>query len=325
MAAETRSICYRPKKLIIFLSVIFILTANHGQVNASEKKVNNDKPKANARRSMPDVRVLRDLEYVPGGHERNKLDLYLPKQAGREGRTPDKLPLIIWVHGGAWRAGSKRNCPATRFLRKGYAVASINYRLSQHAIFPARIEDCKAAVRWLRANSNRYGLDGERIGVWGSSAGGHLVALLGTAGGVKKFDKGKNLNVSSRVQAVCDYFGPTDFTQMSRFPSRIRHDAPDSPESKLLGGPVRESKKAAQRANPITYVTKDDPPFLIVHGDKDQSVPHNQSRLLYEALKKADVQVKFHTVKGAGHGRFNSPEVDRMVDDFFDKHLKGKK
>jgi len=277
------------------------------------------------RRSMPDVRVLRDLEYVPGGHERNRLDLYLPKQAGGESRTPDKLPLIIWVHGGAWRAGSKKNCPAIRFLRKGYAVASINYRLSQHAIFPAQIEDCKAAVRWLRANKDKYALDPKRIGVWGSSAGGHLVALLGTTGDVKKFDKGKNLNVSSRVQAVCDYFGPTDFTQISRFPSRIRHDAPDSPESKLLGVPVQESKKAAQRANPITYVTKDDPPFLIVHGDKDQSVPHNQSQLLYEALKKADAQVKLHTVKGAGHGRFNSPEVDRMVDDFFDKHLKAKR
>ncbi len=278
-----------------------------------------------SKRSIPGVRVLRDLEYVPGGHERNKLDLYLPKQAGREGRTSDRLPLIIWVHGGAWRAGSKKNCPATRFLRKGYAVASINYRLSQHAIFPAQIEDCKAAVRWLRASSNRYGLDPKRIGVWGSSAGGHLVALLGTTGEVKEFDKGRNLNVSSRVQAVCDYFGPTDFTKISRFPSKIRHDAPNSPESKLIGGPIQENKKAAQRANPITYVTKDDPPFLIVHGDKDQSVPHNQSQLLYEALKKAGVQVKFHTVKGAGHGRFNSPEVDRMVDDFFDKYLKGKK
>jgi len=274
---------------------------------------------------ISDVRVLRDLEYVPGGHERNKLDLYLPKKANRKDLTTDKLPLIIWVHGGAWLAGNKNNCPALRFLRKGYAVASINYRLSQHAIFPAQIEDCKAAVRWLRANSNQYGLDPKRIGVWGSSAGGHLVALLGTTGDVKEFDKGRNLKVSSRVQAVCDYFGPTDFTKISNFPSSIRHDAPDSPESKLIGGPVQQNKEACQRANPITYVTKDDPPFLIVHGDKDLTVPHNQSRLLYDALKKAGVQVKFHTVKGAGHGRFKSPEVNKMVDNFFDKHLKGKK
>ena len=286
-----------------------------------EKKEPTPRAKPPERR-MPDVRVLRDLEYVPGGHQRNKLDLYLPKQAARQGRTSGPLPVIVWVHGGAWMGGSKKNCPATRFLRKGYAVASINYRLSQHAIFPAQIQDCKAAIRWLRANSNQYGLDAKRIGVWGSSAGGHLVALLGTAGDVKEFDKGRNLKVSSRVQAVCDYFGPTDFTKISRFPSKIRHDAPNSPESKLIGGPIQENKEAAQRANPITYVTKDDPPFLIVHGDKDQSVPHNQSQLLHDALKKAGVKVRFHTVKGTGHGRFNSPQVDKMVDNFFDRHLK---
>lgn len=286
-----------------------------------EKKEPASRPKPPTRR-MPDVRILRDLEYVPGGHERNKLDLYLPKQLATQALTSGPLPLIVWVHGGAWLGGSKKNCPATRFLRKGYAVASINYRLSQHAIFPAQIVDCKAALRWLRANSNQYGLDAKRIGVWGSSAGGHLVALLGTAGDIKEFDKGPNLKISSRVQAVCDYFGPTDFTKIGRFPSKIRHDAPDSPESKLIGGPVQENKEACQHANPITYVTKDDPPFLIVHGDKDQSVPHNQSQLLYEALKKAGVKVNFHTVNGAGHGRFKSPDVDKMVDDFFDRHLK---
>ena len=170
MAAETRRIRNRPKKLIIILSVIFILTANDGRVNANEKKVNDDKPGAIVSRANPEPRILRDLEYVPGGHQRNKLDLYLPKQAAEQGQTYDKLPLIIWVHGGAWLAGSKDNCPALRFLRKGYAVASINYRLSQHAIFPAQIEDCKAAIRWLRANSNKYGLDADRTGVWGASA-----------------------------------------------------------------------------------------------------------------------------------------------------------
>jgi len=273
---------------------------------------------------ISDIRVLSDLEYVPGGHERNKLDLYLPWQVGREGQISSPLPLIVWVHGGAWMGGNKKNCPARRFVRRGYAVASINYRLSQHAIFPAQLEDCKAAIRWLRANSKLYGLDAKRIGVWGSSAGGHLVALLGTTGDVKGFDKGGNVKFSSRVQAVCDYFGPTDFTEIWRFPSKIRHDAPDSPESKLIGGPVLENKEACRRVNPITYVTKDDPPFLIVHGDKDLTVPHNQSELLYEALKKAGVEVRFHTVKGGGHGGFKSPEVDKMVDDFFDRHLKGR-
>jgi len=266
----------------------------------------------------PNVRVWRDVEYIPDGHERNKLDLYLPQE-----KTSSPLPLIVWVHGGAWRAGSKARCPALRFLRKGYAVASINYRLSQHAIFPAQIQDCKAAIRWLRANSRKYGLDPERIGVWGSSAGGHLVALLGTTGDVKEFDRGPNLEFSSRVQAVCDFFGPTDFTRIGQFPSKLDHNAPDSPEALLIGGPILKNKEACQRANPISYISQDDPAFLIMHGDRDMTVPHNQSEIFYEALKKAGVKVKFHTVKGAGHG-FSGPEIDKMVDDFFDKHLKPK-
>ena len=264
------------------------------------------------------VNVLREVAYVPDGHERQKLDLYLPTEAPTDG----KRPLIIWVHGGAWRAGSKQNCPARRFLDDGYAVASVNYRLSQHAVFPAQIADCKAAIRWLRANAEEHGYDPDRFGVWGSSAGGHLVALLGTAGDVNDFDVGPNAGVSSRVQAVCDFFGPTDFTKMSRFPSRMDHDAPDSPESRLVGGAVQENNDKVQRANPITYVTKDDPPFLIVHGDKDPLVPHNQSEILYEALKAAGVETTFYTVRGGGHGGFKDPQVDVLVTDFFRKHLK---
>jgi acetyl esterase/lipase len=278
---------------------------------------NEDSQRARGPNVPEETRILRDLAYIPDGHERQKLDLYLPRQKDDAG----PLPLIVWVHGGAWRAGSKENCPSARFLRQGYAAASINYRLSQHAIFPAQIEDCKAAIRYLRANADKYNIDPNRIGVWGASAGGHLVALLGTAGDVKEFDKGPNLHVSSRVQAVCDFFGPTDLTKMSDFASTMDHDAPDSPESLLVGGPVQENKEACKRANPITYVNKDDPPFLICHGDKDMLVPRNQSVLLNDALKKAGVNVKFHTVKGGGHG-FRDPEVDRMVQEFFDKYLK---
>jgi len=124
-----------------------------------------------------------------------------------------------------------------RFVRDGYAVASINYRLSQHAIFPAQIQDCKAAIRWLRANADRYGIDPNRIGAWGPSAGGHLVALLGTAGDVNDFEVGPNPGISSRVQAVCDFFGPTDFTKMSSFASTMDHDAGDSPSRNWSAGP----------------------------------------------------------------------------------------
>jgi len=264
--------------------------------------------------------VQRDIEYVPGGHERQKLDLYIPKAADPNGRRP----LLVWVHGGAWLGGSKQFCPALRFAHQGYAVASLNYRLSQHATFPAQIEDCKAAIRWLRANAGLYGYDPNRIGVWGASAGGHLVALLGTTGEVKEFDVGPNLGVSSRVQAVCDFFGPTDFAKMSSFWSTMKHDAPDSPEAKLIGGPIRENPDKVRKANPITYVTKDDPPFLIVHGDKDPLVPHNQSELLRDALQQAEVSVTFHTVKGGGHGGFRDPEVDRLVGEFFQQHLRNR-
>jgi acetyl esterase/lipase len=263
------------------------------------------------------VRMLKDLAYVPEGHARQKLDLYLP---AAEPNAP--LPLIVWVHGGAWQAGSKEGCPAVGFVEKGYAVASINYRLSRHAIFPAQIQDCQAAIRWLRAHAGEYRIDPNRFGVWGGSAGGHLVALLGTAGNVEAFDVGSHAGVSSRVQAVCDFFGPTDFAKMSSFWTTMDHDAPDSPESRLIGGPVQERPELVRRANPITYVTKDDPPFLIVHGDKDPLVPHHQSQMLYEALQKAGVDATLYIVRGGGHGGFKDPQVDLLVANFFAKHLK---
>ena len=274
-----------------------------------------------AEKGLPEgARALRDLQYIPGGHERQKLDLYLP--AEQPAAKGGKLPLVIWVHGGAWLGGSKDQCPALRFLREGYAVASVNYRLSRHAIFPAQIEDVKAAVRWLRAHAREHGIDPDRFGAWGASAGGHLVALLGTSGDVKEFEKGPHLDVSSRVQAVCDFFGPTDLPRMSAFPSTMNHDAPDSPESLLVGGPIQERKELAAKANPIAYVTADDPPFLILHGDKDPLVPLNQSEILREALVKAKVDVTFQVIEGKGHG-FGGQEIDRQVTEFFAKNLKG--
>jgi acetyl esterase/lipase len=267
--------------------------------------------------AVPDGAVVhRDLAYVGDGHERHKLDLYLPK----DGKN---LPLIINIHGGAFKMGSKDAGVPVEYLTKGYAVASINYRLSQHAVFPAQIEDCKAAVRWLRAHAAEYGLDPNRFAAWGSSAGGHLAAMLGTTGDIREFDVGANLNQSSRVQAVVDYFGPTDFLQMDahRLPNGQLHDPADSPESLLVGGAIQENKAKTTRANPITYVSKDDPPFLICHGDADPLVPHHQSELLEAALKKAGVPVTFYSVKGAGHGRFNDPKVLELTQEFLAKYL----
>ena len=262
--------------------------------------------------------VHRDLAYVTDGHERQKLDLYLPK----EGKD---LPLIINIHGGAWMGGSKEWGAPLEYLERGYAVASINYRLSQHAIFPAQIEDCKAAVRWLRAHASEYRLDPNRFAAIGSSAGGHLAAMLGTTGDVREFEVGENLGVSSRVQAVVDNFGPTDFLQMDahRLPNGMVHDTPDSPESQLVGGPIQDNKEKVSRANPITYVTKNSPPFLICHGDSDPPVPHHQSELLVAALKKVGVPVTFYTVKGGGHGGFKDPNVPRLTGEFLATMLQG--
>jgi acetyl esterase/lipase len=276
------------------------------------------------RSSLPEgAKVHRDLKYVKDGHERNKLDLYLPEKAD----TP--LPVIVWIHGGAWMGGSKDGGgSALPFAGKGYAVASMNYRLSQHAVFPAQIEDCKAAIRWLRANAKTYNLDPERIGVWGASAGGHLVALLGTTGGVEDLEgKGGNADRSSRVQAVVDFFGPTDFLQMDAHAvsgARMKHDPPTSPESRLIGGAIQDNVEKVGRANPVKYVTKDAPPFLIVHGEQDPLVPCHQSELLYEALKRARSDVTFYKIAGAGHGspEFNTDMMRAAVQAFFDKHLK---
>ena len=261
--------------------------------------------------------IHRDLAYVTNGHERQKLDLYLPK-------ADKDLPLIIWVHGGAWLAGSKERPVPLTYLADGYAVASINYRLSQHAVFPAQIEDCKAAVRWLRGHAAQYHLDPNHFAAWGESAGGHLVAMLGTTGDTKVFDVGENLSTSSRVQAVLDFFGPTDLVQMDahRLLNGEVHDTADSPESRLVGGPIQENKDKVAKANPITYVSKDDPPFLIVHGDADPVVTHHQSELLEAALKQAGVPVTFYTVKGGGHGGFRDPNVPVITRQFLARRLK---
>ena len=263
------------------------------------------------------IRTHRDLAYVSNGHPRQKLDLYLPDAAGR-------WPLIIWIHGGAFRAGSKEDGVPLEYVADGYAVASINYRLSQHAIFPAQIEDCRAAVRWLRAHASRYNLNPHRFGAWGPSAGGHLAALLGTAAHVKRFDVGEHLQEESCVQVVVDWFGPTDFGQMDahRLSDGMVHDVPDSPESELVGGPIQDHPERVAQANPTTYITPHAPPFLIIHGEKDPLVPHNQSRLLSDALGKAKVPVTFYTVSGGGHGGFTDPKVFELTRAFLARHLR---
>lgn len=254
-----------------------------------------------------------DLIYVKKGDRSQSLDLFLPSGEAK------KRPLVIWVHGGGWRSGSKEGGPWRALIREGFAVASINYRLSGEAIFPAQIEDCKAAVRYLRANAGKFGLDEDRFGAWGSSAGGHLVALLGTSGGVKELEGGAlgNESESSRVQAVCDWYGPTDFLA---FRSGEQARSTQTPEALLLGGAINTNEALAKSASPITYISKDDPPFLIAHGLSDRTVPYNQSELLHQALQKGGVSSELVLVPGAGHGNLGS-EVQAKVIAFFKKHL----
>jgi len=262
-----------------------------------------------------DVTVHRDLEYARVGAKSLLLDIYCPTTAANP-------PLIVWIHGGAWRKGSKGSGGRVRWMTEhGYAVSDINYRLSQEAVFPAQVHDCKAAIRWLRAHAEIYGYDADRFGVAGSSAGGHLAALLGTSGDVKELegDLGSHLGQSSRVQAVCDMWGPTDFLQMGG-----GHNRPESPESLLIGGPIQEYKAKVAVANPITYVSEDDPPFQLIHGDKDGAVRINQSEPLKQALDKAGVPASFQVLAGAGHGGkgFPKPQMNEMILAFFDERLK---
>jgi acetyl esterase/lipase len=268
---------------------------------------------------MPGVRVLRDVPYVPAAGPRQRLDLYLPETASGPATA---LPLVAYIHGGAWRAGSKNGCPARPLVHMGYAVASIEYRFSQDAPFPAQIEDCKAAIRWLRANAKQYHIDPAHIGVWGASAGGHLVALLGVTGTDRQFDVGANLDQSSAVQCVVDFFGPADFLHGPL--KGAQFDQPGNVLYQLFGGPLSTHEALAQSASPVTYVNKSDPPFLILHGDMDQTVPLQQSEELNADLQNAGVESTLQIVAGSGHGGkgFFSQENRKLIIDFLNRHLK---
>ena len=274
------------------------------------------------RPSSPGVKIERDINYGDGSKRMQALDLYVPEKPLEHDR-----PLLIYVHGGGWKGGDKASFPAKFLLDRGYAVASVNYRLTDEAIFPAQIEDCKAAVRWLRAHASEYHINKDRIGVMGDSAGGHLVALLGTSGGVKELEGhvGKYLDVSSRVQCVVDWYGPTDmsvFFRQAKDENIFKPHPEKSPLAELFGGMPADKPDLVRLANPVAFVSPDDPPFLIQHGDKDTLVPVAQSEMLADALKKAGVEVEIVVIPGAGHGFGPKANAIPAVERFLDKHLK---
>jgi acetyl esterase/lipase len=218
---------------------------------------------------------------IPYGNQSDaqKLDIYLPDS------NLEKYPVIVSIHGGAFMMGDKADGqvnPMLQALNYGYAVVSVNYRLSGEAQFPAQIHDIKAAIRFIRANAAKYKLNSSKIAAWGGSAGGNLAALAGTSGNVTELEdlSQGNAEYSSRVQAVVDWFGPIDFCAMDQQfnesgKGKADHDAANSPESRLMGKPIQQIPELVKLANPETYITPDDPPFFIQHGTEDQLVPTN--------------------------------------------------
>ncbi|MEW2427233.1 alpha/beta hydrolase [Micromonospora sp. NPDC047644] len=225
------------------------------------------------------------------------LDLVVPVTA------PRPAPVLVWIHGGAWQFGSPKQPPDwlmtvdpfTAAIRAGFAVASAQYRLSGETQFPAQLDDVKAAVRWLRRHGDEVGVDGERIGVWGESAGGHLASMVALTGDDQD---------DTRVRAAVCWYAPSNLLtiQSQAHPSgTIDHDAADSPESLLIGAPLPDNPELGRAASPITYVTDQAPPMLLIHGDQDLVVPVGQSRELAAALTEAGTEVELSVVQGADH------------------------
>lgn len=267
------------------------------------------------------ARIQRDVTYGEADGVALKMDLYFPKQPASK-----PMPALMYVHGGAWRTGDKAMgagmMAVSELLKRGYLVTSINYRLAPKYKFPAQIEDTKCAVRYLRAHAKEYDLDPNRIGVWGGSAGGHLVALLGLADEKAGLEgKGGWADQSSRVQAVVDMFGPTDFVAIGEGNQRVGED---------VFGVTSAEDPILKKASPVTYVRKDAPPFLILHGDKDRVVRLRHSEELNRKLNAVGASSELVVVKNAGHGFApdggepdpNRMELAKRIGEFFDKNLK---
>ncbi len=254
-------------------------------------------------------------------HHELLLDLYLP--ANR--KSP---PLLLWVHGGAWRSGSRANPPLAFLIEQGYAVASVDYRLSPVARFPAQIHDLKAAVRFLRARQSEYGYESRRVAVLGSSAGGHLAALVGMTNGHKELEGtvGMHPDQSSDVQAIVDYYGPTNFLTILKQSTPHGLSVRQPALQLLLGGQPDDRSDLARLASPVFHVDRADPPLLMLHGDQDPQVPINQSHELQGAYKQHALPVQLEVVHGGAHGGAAFFDSDRraLVSAFLDGQLRGR-
>ncbi len=305
--------------ITLLVSVACCLAADPSQAPKSEKPWKAQAPSG--------IELIHDVEIGKGG------DRVLHAEIARPEKPSGKpMPAVLWIHGGGWSGGSHRGNGVVWLATQGYFTASIEYRLSGEAKWPAQIEDCKLGVRWLRANAAKYNVDPNRIGCAGSSAGGHLVACLGTMDDARFEGSGGYEGVSSRVQAVVDYCGPADMTQGSAGIQGAKEGEDSKALLGLFGNPFQKKPQVWQDGSPITHVKPGIPPFLIVHGDADKTVPFAHSEHLESALKKAGVPVQLLRVKGGGHNMMaakgappaepDSQSIRAVVTAFFDKHLK---
>lgn len=288
------------------------------------------------RKKFNEIRSSRhwlDVDYVGDGIIAHKMDIHLPETEALS------YPVVMTIYGSAWfsnnRKGDSYQSGIGQYLLKnGYAVVSVNHRSSRDSVFPAQLHDIKAAIRFIRANAADFSLDADRIGVTGWSSGGHLAAMLGTTSNIKEGSTkkdtldlegnlGNHTDMASSVQAVVDYFGPTDFLIMDECGSSFSHDGPKSPESSLIGGAIQDNPDKAALADPVTYIHKDIPPFLIFHGDEDPLVPHCQSEHLHTALREKGHSSNLHIIKGGKHGPgvMITPHYAKMIE-FFNENLR---
>jgi acetyl esterase/lipase len=266
------------------------------------------------------ARELKDIAYVGGEHELQKLDIYLPA-------NPGPHPLIVYVHGGAWRGGSKNDMPLGKLVAQGFAVASVDYRLSTVAPFPAQMHDIKAAIRFLRAKAGEYGLDARRFAIAGSSAGGHLAALAGVTAGNAELEGslGAHRDQSSAVQTIISLFGASDLTTIlaQSTPQGLKMREPAL--QLLLGGQPDTKADLARLASPVFQVAAHAPPLLLIHGDQDPQMPINQAHELQGRYEALGLPVEFHVIHGAKHGggQFYDDERIALMHAFLKKHLHG--
>ncbi|MAD78729.1 MAG: esterase [Planctomycetaceae bacterium] len=268
-----------------------------------------------ARNTRAEVRLIPDVAYAGDGHPRRRLSLLLPKRP----TVPEPLPLIVYIHGGGWKGGHHRD--GARVLMDlvatgRFAGATIGYRLTDEVIWPAPYEDCRRALGWIRTHAGDLGIDSRRIVAYGHSAGGHLASMLAVR------EVGPD-----RLAGAIDFFGPTDLLAMQSQMSPdglIEHDASDSPESQLVGGPVQEHPELARSASPIEFVDREDPPLLVIHGDQDRLVPFDQSKEFVKVIREAGGSVVFLEIEGGGHGGFRNPRIFEAVRAFLEHQLHGK-